>query len=192
MLKSMVEALDELPAPPIDEPQGFPSPEPSAHQDFLVYYRLGGLMLASALSSQDASEKVFALLHALVGKAEDKGVSPIEASRVRLGELAVEIESVEATEFLDDGPLAAEANMPQLTSNREPNEPQESFDVYASVARADLQRFGFDANQITDADMEKLARKMGDDYMEQLFWVSMRIIAEDLHFPKTTPALDLH
>jgi len=33
---------------------------------------------------------------------------------------------------------------------------------------------------ITDSQMETLARKMADDYIEQLFWTQIGILAEDL------------
>lgn len=54
-----------------------------------------------------------------------------------------------------------------------------------SVHRDDLQGVGFDVEKISDDDMKELARKMADDYCEQLFWSSMEIIAGDiLGFPK--------
>ena len=36
-------------------------------------------------------------------------------------------------------------------------------------------------NKLDDADMEDLASKLGDDYCEQLFWESLKIIFES-HF----------
>ena len=54
-----------------------------------------------------------------------------------------------------------------------------------SVHRDDLRGVGFDVEKISDDDMKELARKMADDYCEQLFWSSMEIIAGDiLGFPK--------
>ena len=49
-----------------------------------------------------------------------------------------------------------------------------------SVTREDLEMRGFDATNITDAQMERLAQKMCDDYLEQMFWISLDIIAEDI------------
>lgn len=49
-----------------------------------------------------------------------------------------------------------------------------------SVTREDLEMRGFDTTNITDAQMERLAQKMCDDYLEQMFWVSLDIIAEDI------------
>ena len=48
-----------------------------------------------------------------------------------------------------------------------------------SVHRDDLALRGFDVSNVDDEDMRELARKMGDDYCEQLFWSSMEIIAQD-------------
>ena len=49
-----------------------------------------------------------------------------------------------------------------------------------SVSREDLESRGFDTTNITDEQMEELARKMCDDYLEQMFWISLDIIAEDI------------
>ena len=58
-----------------------------------------------------------------------------------------------------------------------------------SVSRADLEAKGFDVKAISDSQMETLASKMADDYVEQMFWISMSIIAEELGFPKSSPKL---
>lgn len=49
-----------------------------------------------------------------------------------------------------------------------------------SVCRADLEDRGFDVSNITDAQMEELAKRMCTDYLEQMFWISLDIIAEDI------------
>ena len=49
-----------------------------------------------------------------------------------------------------------------------------------SVTREDLEMRGFDTTNITDAQMERLAQNMCDDYLEQMFWISLDIIAEDI------------
>ena len=49
-----------------------------------------------------------------------------------------------------------------------------------SVSRQDLEYRGFDTTNITDAQMERLAQKMCDEYLEQMFWISLDIIAEDI------------
>lgn len=52
------------------------------------------------------------------------------------------------------------------------------------VHRDDLIRAGFDGDSVDDATMERLASKMCDDYVEQLFWDYIEIIAEYLGIPK--------
>ena len=49
-----------------------------------------------------------------------------------------------------------------------------------SVSRQDLEYRGFDTTNITDAQMEELAQRMCNDYLEQMFWISLDIIAEDI------------
>jgi hypothetical protein len=60
---------------------------------------------------------------------------------------------------------------------------KESF-VITEVSREDLEEIGFDTSKVSDETMERLARKLGDDYCEQLFWTSLEIIAEYLEIPK--------
>lgn len=52
------------------------------------------------------------------------------------------------------------------------------------VHRDDLIEAGFDGDAVDDTIMERLASKMSDDYVEQLFWIHIGIIAEDLGIPK--------
>lgn len=55
----------------------------------------------------------------------------------------------------------------------------------SSVHRDDLARQGFDVSDVDDEDMRMLARKLEDDYCEQLFWLSMEIIADQgLEIPR--------
>lgn len=60
---------------------------------------------------------------------------------------------------------------------------KESF-VITSVSREDLEEIGFDTSEVSDETMEYLAKKLGNDYCEQLFWSSLEIIAEYLEIPK--------
>ena len=62
-------------------------------------------------------------------------------------------------------------------------EQQEYFPI-TSVSRADLAGLGFDASQVSDEKMQRLASKMADDYLEQLYWSSLIIIAEYLEIPR--------
>lgn len=50
----------------------------------------------------------------------------------------------------------------------------------SSICRGDLENKGFDVSGVTDSQMKELADKLGNCYHEQLFWISMEIIAEDL------------
>lgn len=61
---------------------------------------------------------------------------------------------------------------------------KDSFPI-TSVSREDLETLGFDAFNISDDTMEHLASKLADDYCEQLFWISLRVLAEDyFNIPK--------
>lgn len=53
-----------------------------------------------------------------------------------------------------------------------------------SVTREDLEDIGFDTSNVEDSTMEKLARRLSDDYCTNLFWCSLEIIAESLNIPK--------
>lgn len=65
------------------------------------------------------------------------------------------------------------------------NRLQDGYFPITSVHRDDLASKGFDVRKISDGDMRELAKKMANDYCEQLFWDSMEIIAEDcLEFSK--------
>jgi len=57
-----------------------------------------------------------------------------------------------------------------------------------SVCRADLENIGFDTMNVDDDTMEELARKLADDYCDQLFWGSLEILADYLKIPQRTPA----
>ncbi len=54
-----------------------------------------------------------------------------------------------------------------------------------SVCRADLESIGFDTSGVDDATMKELAEKLADDYCEQLFWSSLKILADCLNIPKS-------
>lgn len=60
---------------------------------------------------------------------------------------------------------------------------KESF-IITEVSREDLEDIGFDTSKVSDETMERLARKLGDDYCEQLFWTSLEIMAEYFEIPK--------
>lgn len=60
---------------------------------------------------------------------------------------------------------------------------KESFSI-SRLSREDLEEKGFDASDVDDKTMQRLADKLGDDYCEQLFWDSLDIIAESMGIPK--------
>ena len=60
---------------------------------------------------------------------------------------------------------------------------KEFFEI-TSVSREDLDAAGFDTTNVDDDTMTELASKMADDYLEQLYWSSLKIIAECLNIPK--------
>ena len=48
-----------------------------------------------------------------------------------------------------------------------------------------MEAIGFDTSEVDDSTMEYLAKKLADDYLEQMFWISLEIIAEDgLNIPR--------
>lgn len=53
----------------------------------------------------------------------------------------------------------------------------ESFNI-ASISREDIASLGFDTTNISDDAMKTIARRLHDDYLEQMFWISLGIIAE--------------
>lgn len=53
-----------------------------------------------------------------------------------------------------------------------------------SIHKDDLEHAGFDASKVSDGDMEDIAKKLADDYCEQLFWIALPIIAECYNVPK--------
>lgn len=55
---------------------------------------------------------------------------------------------------------------------------KDKFNISA-LSRDDLESIGFDASDVDDDTMERLADKLGEDYCEQLFWTSLEIIAEE-------------
>lgn len=58
------------------------------------------------------------------------------------------------------------------------------FQVTAT-SREDLERYGFDTTDVDDEDMREIARRLESDYCEQLYWLSLDIIAQQgLDIPK--------
>ena len=83
------------------------------------------------------------------------------------------------------------AAIPETNEVSDVSSVEDSFEI-TSISREDLKEKGFDVSNVSDATMRKLASKMADDYCEQLFWISMEIIAEEgLGIPKIMTEEDL-
>lgn len=63
-------------------------------------------------------------------------------------------------------------------------EQSDGFFVISRIHRDDLEAAGFDASNVDDATMERMADKMGDDYVSQLFWEHLPVFAEDFGVPR--------
>ncbi len=61
---------------------------------------------------------------------------------------------------------------------------KQEFFIISELHRDDLVNLGFDSNSVDDDGMKELASKLGDDYCNQLFWNSLKIIAENLDIKK--------
>jgi len=62
---------------------------------------------------------------------------------------------------------------------------QESFNI-TSIHRDDVAAvFGKKAQKLSDDEMEWLARKMADDYCNQLFWHQIKYIGERIFSEKS-------
>ena len=47
-----------------------------------------------------------------------------------------------------------------------------------------MEELGYDTSEVSDETMEYLAKKLGNDYCEQLFWTSLDITAKYMEIPK--------
>ena len=61
--------------------------------------------------------------------------------------------------------------------------PQEFFGI-SSVAREDLEEKGYDTSNVTDDVMRQVAKRLGNAYVENEFWIDLEIIADHLEIPK--------
>lgn len=55
---------------------------------------------------------------------------------------------------------------------------EQGFFVISRLHRDDLANAGFSSEDVSDGDMETIAKKLHEDYMEQLYWDSLKIIAD--------------
>lgn len=61
---------------------------------------------------------------------------------------------------------------------------KEFFEIITSVSREDLQSLGYDISSVSDETMEDIADKMLNDYMDQLYWNSLDVIASQMNLEK--------
>lgn len=89
-------------------------------------------------------------------------------------------------QLLDDLRGYFEAKSPLTIQEQElQNRLNEGYFPITSIHRDDLAAKGFDVHRISDSDMKRLADKMASDYCDQLFWDSMKIIADEgLNLPR--------
>lgn len=99
--------------------------------------------------------------------------------RFKNSPLVVRITYGDVTEEIGDVEVRNAKEHEQMMHLAEIERMSKGFNI-TSVSREDLESRGFDTTNITDAQMEELARKMCDDYLEQMFWISLDIIAEDI------------
>lgn len=76
-----------------------PTPETETSTDYLVQYRLTGMTMIQALNAKLANRAIFNTLLGMIRRVGSSGVTPQDVSALRLPELEVEIESVEAMPF---------------------------------------------------------------------------------------------
>lgn len=55
----------------------------------------------------------------------------------------------------------------------------------AYVCRADLQHKGYDVSHVTDDDMERIASKIGDFFLDESFWSILVDVVDEMEIPKT-------
>ncbi|MBM4350048.1 MAG: hypothetical protein FJ106_09225 [Deltaproteobacteria bacterium] len=61
---------------------------------------------------------------------------------------------------------------------------EDGYFPITSIHRADLEDRGFDVTQVTDEQMERLAEKMGEVYVESgAFWNHMEDLSEEMGIP---------
>ncbi len=53
-----------------------------------------------------------------------------------------------------------------------------------SLSPEDLVEMGFDTRLITEAEFDRLARRMSDNYVEHYFWHDLECIADMMNLPR--------
>ena len=53
-----------------------------------------------------------------------------------------------------------------------------------SLSPADLEEMGIDARKVTEAEFDRLVRRMSDNYVENYFWHDLGDIADIMNLPR--------
>lgn len=69
-------------------------------------------------------------------------------------------------------------------SNDQTDQNASGFFSITRIHRDDLESIGFSTSKVTDDVMLELAEKMAEAYTGNVFWIDLRIIAEELGIPK--------
>lgn len=64
----------------------------------------------------------------------------------------------------------------------------EEFFVIARLSRDDFRAIGFNADALSDADMQDIADTMGDSFVSEQFWTDLHFFAEQRNL-KAIPLL---
>jgi hypothetical protein len=71
-----------------------------------------------------------------------------------------------------------------LTNTKTMPQPTDGYFPITSLHRDDLEGLGYDTSNVDDGTMQELASKMADAYLDQVFWIDLPIIADELEIPK--------
>ena len=143
---------------------------------FMVSYHLSGVIPVTASTPKEAGEGTVASVNATTDKMNTDGLSPQQIRQIGLTNAEATVEAMSV--LTPDGWMPVDPQpLPEEVGRRE-------FFPVTSIARDDLEKLGFEASKITDADMASLARELSADYSANHFWESMKQQADTLGFPK--------
>jgi hypothetical protein len=63
---------------------------------------------------------------------------------------------------------------------------KEFFPTHIAIRRDDLKALGYNADALTDSQMQTVAGRMAQAYLEHMFWWDLRLVAWHLHLPRLT------
>lgn len=89
------------------------------------------------------------------------------------------IEELEA-EFNADGPNAPVSYYDYIRFIKEP----QTFFPITSIHRDDLEASGFNSSNVDNQTMSNIASRMSEVFVENYFWTTLNIIAEEMGIPR--------